>query len=827
MELACDPCLLKPADLNVQPMKGVFRLNLSWYDMDNTSYEETFEIPKADIIKLQSPIKLFYNNVNQILNWTDDIAVRSHSETHHEWMHRIVVRQQDKIIQTDEIKFFNSYNLSRLNLKPNKEYNISVQVKVINKRNPYWSDVVHQSQRIKFSEIVVKIPKAIPNQPPNVTTGAFEVFVGKQGTKRMVKLYWTEVAEDDWNDDQISYVVDYGELGSGKMNTTENIIANHYRFQDFLVDVDYVFHIYSQNSIGRSRNYSRLVVAKQKNLLRRVNNVGVVQHNKDYEVLWLGPKGLEKFSDISYTIFWCQEAITTPRTCHGGITWKAGVKKNSTITLPPQHYHFGISVNRGEDISSGIEWTEPSCVVRDQNIDAHYRIRSRLELLQTGKDNLQIGIADICLSHRKVLIHSFVITYCAMLHHKVIECHERKVADPWLDRVQLDGLLRLRKYHISVAALADQTQEPLSNSSIIGFPDHVIAASQTLVHSIKANGANNFTVLITSMAKIRQKADYFKLTYQHQSYNCSIPSSCTDDKVKEETMRVDYVDEDTEKLEQMTCSCQTDFEKKPAPEEISLQACTYFPDTTDYCWTEHRVITMTNEMKTSFWEWILIPTLVIISTVLIALLVYLRIKYLRDLKEKAKSFKIPTLANRNLSLAELDGMFNNDENLYGVYGDELNGLFTSNNRSAVVDASFGGGNSFRRSGSAGSKNSKTALLDASNENGVYKNHNDERHLYEGVNERRDSKDSDSQPTELKTFKVAEPHYNNIDGNNGWKPPEKLPLKTTPPPPPTLLKTANVTGSYVSPDALMSIKTVAATNGHIGINGTNLNNSTMV
>lgn len=855
----CDAqCLLKPANVNVAPMEGVFWLNLTWFDIDGTFYNETHEFRKEDIIKLQAPIKLVYDASTQMLSWTNDLAVRSHSHTHHLWKHRVVVRQYDKIIGVEELNYADAYNLSSFNLKPNTEYNISVQIKAINKRNPYWSDVVHQTQRRRrFSEISVKMPKTIPSEPPKVTTGAFEVSVGKLGTNRTVKLYWADVAEEDWNDDQISYVIDYGELGSTLVQTTDNISSNYYRFQELLVDVDYEFRIYSQNELGRSRNYSRLVVARQRNLLPRVSNVGVVQrllkgdnfidigisekHKmfEEDEILWLGPQNLETIGHTtSYTIFWCREAVTSPGTCDGGITWKADVTQNTTITLPPQHYHFGVSINGRDGLSSGIEWAEPSCVVRSYR-DQNTRSRLRLELLQIEHNWLQLGITDICLSHRQVLIHNFVIRYCAMIHHKMTDCHERKLADPWLDQVRLDGLMPLREYHISVAALADRTQEPLSNSSIIAFPGHELAASRTLVHSIKTNGANNFTVLITSMAKTRSKANYFKLTYQHQSFNCSIATACKDDRAKRE-VNIEH-DEDVQKPKQMTCWCEAYFEREPAFDEIRLSACAHSPDQPDHCWTESPTITVRGggDTKSRLWEWILVPVLVVMAIVLIMLLTYLRIKHLRELKEKAKAFRIPTLANRNLSLAELDGMLNNDDNLYGVYGDELNGL-VGNGRAAAprgIDASFGGVHeNFQRNGSAGSKSSKTALLDTTSTTTVYQNH--DRHVYEGASGggHRGNRASINKPTELQTFKIDEPPYNNIDGHNGWKPPEALPLKmtspTSPPPTTTIMKTANVTGSYVSPDALMSMKTAAVmaaahTNGHIGLNGTNVQHSTMV
>lgn len=124
---------------------------------------------------------------------------------------------------------------------------------------------------------------------------------------------------------------------------------------DSLDSTLYEFRIYSHNSFGVSREYSSIILPQSSDILQPPNKIAVIAlSSSDYEMEW--EKSDSKLLQ-NYTVFWC---VAKNDHCVEGIHWKFLQSNNFTLSLPPNNYKFGVSLNT-QHSTSGIYWTH--CVV--------------------------------------------------------------------------------------------------------------------------------------------------------------------------------------------------------------------------------------------------------------------------------------------------------------------------------------------------------------------------------------------------------------------------------------------------------------------------------
>lgn len=264
------------------------------------------------------------------------------------------------------------------------DYNLSIAYRIKDALYPdlQWSDK---------SFINFKTNLKIPIKPPDINIGSFQILNSSN-----VIIYWKELDNNEWNDNYIEYeIINLNSLFT-KISKTSKIEMN--------IDEnrENEFHIYSRNSLGRSNEFSKIIVPKIKNKIPYPNGLYKTKCNDNYILKWNNAK-----SKIikNYTIIICDSENEQFSLCKKLIKFVTVDKLNSDNMEYIISYNtlkiFGISANTDNE-SSGLIWFPRNEVEKLLPFD--YEI-------ETSSDTQFIRIRLKLICNRGGLFDKFTINY--------------------------------------------------------------------------------------------------------------------------------------------------------------------------------------------------------------------------------------------------------------------------------------------------------------------------------------------------------------------------------------------------------------------------------
>lgn len=294
------------------------------------------------------------------------------------------------------------FELTLTNLKyANTIYNISVRSRTGSK------DEWHPIRWSEPAYITPSTKATTPFSPPLTTIGSFEIVSTKGRDFRDVNIYWQELPEYMENGNDFKYKILTVEENGVVVNISpysvtkycasfKNLTYNHYRFT-----------VVSWNRLGRSKNYSEVIVPAGDEIPLAPELVTKIpRSNSAYELSWEIHSHQSQIE--SYTVFWCKKISSSPFQC-SNLNWTVVDSstniKNVSHLSEIESYELGVSANR-QKLSSGIVWASCS-VIREQGTDM-----KKVIVVHKGPSNLYISWKLEC-SNRIGVVSGFLIEYCA------------------------------------------------------------------------------------------------------------------------------------------------------------------------------------------------------------------------------------------------------------------------------------------------------------------------------------------------------------------------------------------------------------------------------
>ncbi|XP_022900811.2 cytokine receptor [Onthophagus taurus] len=181
-----------------------------------------------------------------------------------------------------------------------------------------------------------------------------------------VVIYWSQVDALYRNGANLTYIV-YCKTKSYDLNVTTT--NGYYELNNLNTNREHIFEIRSENHVGKSLNYSEIVIPPLYNPEMEMDSPVLKEYSETkYGLSWSPPsKGAEHL--VNYTVYWCESSKRAQFHLCSNIEW-ATVPANETSYIIPvsrtNNIDMAISAN-GKRESTSMKWSQ--CVVRhDDNL---------------------------------------------------------------------------------------------------------------------------------------------------------------------------------------------------------------------------------------------------------------------------------------------------------------------------------------------------------------------------------------------------------------------------------------------------------------------------
>lgn len=331
------------------------------------------------------------------------------------------------------------------------------------------SSVADESDESMWSENAtrtVRTQSKPPDCPPKINFGSFQIV--SNGYSRNVYIYWQQLKEEQYNGQNLTYVVEV--ISHPSISTVKSIKA-YAMLENLYLNEEYTVNIWSVNEMGRSSEKSTLIIPAK--TLDKPSYF-IKEHNGDlYEVSWQAPHDPESAAAVTnYTIFWCRNERDRPYQCAGILNWEV-VSKNTrryTRSLPLSDiYQFAISANSWNS-SSGMCWAECTIIPN--------KSKGKIEnvwIKHVDSTFIEVGWSLDC-SNRVNTIQGFAIHYCPVETPTQISCKngtEKNVTikgDVNLQFGTVTGLTPRTSYRLTVSYILNNftyslPSQPLRNTT--------------------------------------------------------------------------------------------------------------------------------------------------------------------------------------------------------------------------------------------------------------------------------------------------------------------------------------------------------------------------
>lgn len=281
---------------------------------------------------------------------------------------------------------------------------------------------------------------------------------------RSITLFWKAVPFEYHNGKDFHYLVEHQRIAkrhSRDINhlneINDNPIRTHntsYTFNHMKSDWTYSFSVYGVNSMGKSSNYSQIIVESNDLIPHKPTNIDVYSFGGGrYEVQWSKPRiSQANYQFVNYTVFWCKNLRPRPFPCEGPIDWVHTKNLSIALELPDiaTNYQFAVSANT-DSSSSGMSWAE--CIVP---INGRLDKLSDVSLKVINSTSINVIWKLNCPAQRRV-VEGYKINYCVTRDNTCSGCEK-------LDSVEVDNsaenfilsdLEPFTRYKVTVLAYSD------------------------------------------------------------------------------------------------------------------------------------------------------------------------------------------------------------------------------------------------------------------------------------------------------------------------------------------------------------------------------------
>lgn len=154
-----------------------------------------------------------------------------------------------------------------------------------------------------FSSVTFITKASIPDRPPSTDLGSFHLV---NSAKCEVDIFWTELNEDEYNGEDLTYPIEIYRNGVEVEDKMAKIsfIKSSARFDGICLHDEYEFRIYSKNEVGPSTSYSSIIIPRNNDLIDAPEPTSKLLSNRVYTLVWKRPLDVQHLE--SYTIFWCE-----------------------------------------------------------------------------------------------------------------------------------------------------------------------------------------------------------------------------------------------------------------------------------------------------------------------------------------------------------------------------------------------------------------------------------------------------------------------------------------------------------------------------------------
>lgn len=332
-----------------------------------------------------------------------------------------------------------------------------------------------------YSTHVFKTESRIPDRPPRTDIGSFSFTDSGH-----VFIYWKELKKSENNGPNFNYIITGANntklISTRTLTKLEQIDANVMR-------ESYDFHIYSQNTVGKSRDNSIVRVpavherCESPTLIKKIR-----LDNETYNISWVAPVN-DAATITSYTVFWCEPNNESPTDCKGSIDFESVASHVLSYRLKTKNsMNFAIAANTATS-SSGMVWA--MCTVLPGN-----EINKLTSIITVRLQSTSIEFKWSLACVDRTILTGYVLEYCPIADPKTEECKEPPKTHnitAMAKEYKLENLKPYTTYSVRIRMLSENSIGPWSESQV----NTTLEAAPTPPRNLRYHNITNTSIALT------------------------------------------------------------------------------------------------------------------------------------------------------------------------------------------------------------------------------------------------------------------------------------------------------------------------------------------
>lgn len=292
--------------------------------------------------------------------------------------------------------------------------------------------------------ITFKTKPKLPDAPPTVDIGSFYI-----NDNHDISIFWKELPRWQRNHEHTYYVV---EAYPDKHET----ISAKYKSMFTTDSKDYEFRIRSQNPLGFSNDFSKIVIPSAQKRIKRPERLKLL-YDGEYIVSWKKPDNEDRIT--SYTVFWCKSSNKSPDSCSNNIDFEQVDKNTFEYQYKStESINFAVSANSFNS-SSGMVWTKCKSS-KDNDIG---KVTS-FYLYKKDSTNIEMNWEADCKD--EAIVEFFNLTYCrAQSTDCVVEPIFVNISNS-VRSYTITNLLPFTRYRMEISMHSKTRQGPINVADI-------------------------------------------------------------------------------------------------------------------------------------------------------------------------------------------------------------------------------------------------------------------------------------------------------------------------------------------------------------------------
>lgn len=332
----------------------------------------------------------------------------------------------------------------------NTWYDIRIRMKIslAEDREEMWS------QSTRATTIQVKTLSRIPDHPPKVDAGSFNI-----GASGDVYIYWKHLTKCYQNGGNFTYRVSSSNILSDKPHKETWHMASYTKEQIDLSE-DTLFTIRSANVNGTSRDASYLTIPGYRRRLPGPIKIRKILSGGNYHLSW-SPAEQTTEEITSYTVFWCVSKSELANSCEGSIDFVSmGKSKTHYEHQSNETLNFAVSAN-SKSSTSGMFWA--LCTTANSNQIGKIKT---IWIPRLAATEIEVEWKLECTDSG--IVAGYQLEYCPILKPRSQNCTGNKSdklnITGGMDKHTLTNLMPYTTYQINIRMFSNSTMGPKSEN---------------------------------------------------------------------------------------------------------------------------------------------------------------------------------------------------------------------------------------------------------------------------------------------------------------------------------------------------------------------------